>query len=162
MNKNSFDLSLSSFVFYTCNSLEKWSFTKPITQSDFLSWDLQNFIYFKIFLIDFFFTLLVFSFYISFFTWYKKYLSVGAKCIFLQLNCCNLYHQSRRENMKITVNIKVIKWHNENLLTLFASNKSLNNYAAVKLFHTLNTKHYWCHFAWILRHHLHCRKSWFF
>ena len=61
---------------------------------------------------------------------------------FLQLNCCkNLYHQSRRENMKITVNIKVIKWHNENLLTLTRlSNKSLNNYVAIKLFHTLNTK----------------------
>ena len=29
--------------------------------------------------------------------------------------------------MKITVNIKVIKWHNENLLTLTVSNKSLNN-----------------------------------
>ena len=42
--------------------------------------------------------------------------------------------------MKITVNIKVIKWHNENLLTLITSNKSLKNYVAVKLFHTLNTK----------------------
>ena len=32
------------------------------------------------------------------------------KSVFLQLNCCkNLYHQSWRENMKITVNIKVIK-----------------------------------------------------
>ena len=28
--------------------------------------------------------------------------AVGAKRVFLQLNCCkNLYHQSRRENMKI-------------------------------------------------------------
>ena len=45
--------------------------------------------------------------------------------------------------MKITVNIKVIKWHNDNLLTLthlLVSNKSHNNYVAVKLFHTLNTK----------------------
>ena len=32
--------------------------------------------------------------------------SVGA---YLQLNCCkNLWHQSRRDNMKITVNIKVM------------------------------------------------------
>ena len=45
--------------------------------------------------------------------------AVEAKHVFLQLNCCkHLYHQSWRENMKITVNIKVIKWHNENLLTL--------------------------------------------
>ena len=36
--------------------------------------------------------------------------TVGAKRVILQLNCCkNLYHQSRRENMKITVNIKVIR-----------------------------------------------------
>ena len=48
-------------------------------------------------------------------------------------------HQSRREYMKITVKIKVMKWHNENLLTLTLSNKLLNNYVAVKLFHMLNT-----------------------
>ena len=37
-----------------------------------------------------------------------SFMSVGAKRLFLQLNYCkNLYHQSRRENMKITVNIKV-------------------------------------------------------
>ena len=43
--------------------------------------------------------------------------------------------------MKIRVNIKVIKWLNENLLTLSRlSNKSLNNYVVIKLFHTLNTK----------------------
>ena len=67
-------------------------------------------------------------------------MSVGAKRIFLQLNYCkNLYHQSQRENMKITVNIKVIRRHNENLLTL-AFYKSHNNYVADKLFHTLNTK----------------------
>ena len=41
--------------------------------------------------------------------------------------------------MKITVNIKVKNWHSENLLKL-ASNKLHNNYVAVKLFHTLNTK----------------------
>ena len=40
----------------------------------------------------------------------NDYNAVGAKRIFLQLNCCkNLYHQSQRENIKITVNIKVIK-----------------------------------------------------
>ena len=41
-----------------------------------------------------------------------QFLSVKAKPVFLQLNCCkNLYHQSQRENIKITVNIKVIKYH---------------------------------------------------
>ena len=41
---------------------------------------------------------------------FQNYLTVGAKRVFLQLNCCkNLYHQSRRENMKITVNIKEMK-----------------------------------------------------
>ena len=51
---------------------------------------------------------------------YKSFctLQLEQKRVFMQLNCCkNLYHSSRRENMKITVNIKVIKWHNENLLT---------------------------------------------
>ena len=27
-------------------------------------------------------------------------------------------------------------------------------YIAVKLFHTIKTKKYWCHFAWIIRNHL--------
>ena len=45
--------------------------------------------------------------------------AVGEKRLFLQFNYCkNLYHQSQRENMKITVSSKVIKWHNENLFTL--------------------------------------------
>ena len=53
------------------------------------------------------------------FKFLANFTSVGEKRVFLQLICCkNLYHQSRRENRKITVNIKVIKWHNENLLVL--------------------------------------------
>ena len=50
-----------------------------------------------------------------------------------------IYTIKVREKTKITINIKVIRRHNENLLTL-AFYKSHNNYVADKLFHTLNTK----------------------
>ena len=63
-----------------------------------------------------------------------------AKRVFLQLNWCkNLYHQSRRKNMKITVNIKVIKSHNENLLNFLLLISRLIIMSS-RLFHTLNTK----------------------
>ena len=39
---------------------------------------------------------------------------------------------SQREKMKITVNIKVIKWHNENLLALFTC--LYKSYVVVKFF----------------------------
>ena len=88
-----------------------------------------------------------------------KFISVGTKCkIFLQLTCCkNLYHQSWREHennsqhqSKKVTQRKPINTYSS-LISLFAKmyldilqiidrNKSLNNYVAVKFFHTLNTK----------------------
>ena len=69
--------------------------------------------------------------------------AVGAKRVFLQLNCCkNQYHQSRRENMKITNNSqhqsnKVTQWKT---ITTYSPHLASNNYVAVKSFHMLNTK----------------------